>query len=381
MKRIFIVASLLAIVPALVNLASFAQTVTSANPAFIQVLEKETRTVTLYGSNLNLVSSAEVILFGSPVSGVQAGFAGKTLPTLPSPDPTKSQTSLEIKITSSYNPQIRESGDYQLRLKGSKQIDIPASILRIGIYKLHPASVASLTINSGEAETRNPVITLNHTVTGAPTHYRACANALQSYGCINGATWKTYATPVTVEIPQLCNYYTAELQVKNERGGEQEKRAGIEFVKDISPTDQIRASSVYEKTRSAGFTSTSRMLDSNAEGGINVWGDTRNMINLWCRNKNPLLGCKCEFTLFGGKLLKEHFSYGSYQDRWDLSGAQGVPVGPQKGVTFIKKPQVGSRDLTYVIHLWIEGGTQRVEVNMEWLTMGKPCNKTWMDGF
>ncbi len=241
--------------------------------------------------------------------------------------------------------------------------------------------MASLTINSGEAQTRNPVITLNHIVTGAPTHYRACANALQSYGCINGATWKPYAVPVTVQIPQLCNYYTAELQVKNERGGEQEKQAGIGFVKDQDYPEQIRASSVYGQSKSAGFTSTSRMLDSNAEGGIDVWSDATGEVRLWCRNKNPLLGCKCEFVLFSGKLLKEHFTYGQYQDYWDLSGARGLPVGPQKGATFIKRPQVGSRDLTYVIHLWIEGGTQRVEANMQWLTMGRPCNKTWMEGF
>jgi hypothetical protein len=374
------VASLLALVFALGDLAAFAQTVTSANPAYLQVLEKETKSVTLYGSNLNLISSAEVILFGSPVSGVQAGFAGKTLPSLPSVDPTKGLTSLVVQITSNYNPQIRESGDCQLRLKGSKQIDIPTSILRIGIYKLRPAAVTSLRINSGEAETRNPVITLNHTVTGAPTHYRACTNALQSYGCINMATSKPYATPVTVEIPQVCNYYTAELQVMNERGGEQEKQAGISFVKDDDYPEQVRASSAHYYAKNAGFTFTSRMLDSNAEGGINVWPDSAS-INLWCRNKNPLLGCKCEFTLFSGKLLKEHFAYGRYQDYWDLSGAHGLPVGPQKGVTFIKKPPVGSRDLTYVIHLWIEGGTQRVDVKMEWLTMRRPCNKTWMDGF
>ncbi len=70
---------MLVVVLAIADLAALAQTVTSANPTFLPVLEKETKTVTLYGSNLNLVSSAEVILFGSPVSGVQAGFAGKTL--------------------------------------------------------------------------------------------------------------------------------------------------------------------------------------------------------------------------------------------------------------------------------------------------------------
>ena len=88
-----------------------------------------------------------------------------------------------------------------------------------------------------------------------------------------------------------------------------------------------------------------------------------------------------KFVLFSGKLLKEHFTFGQFQDYWDLSGAHGLPVGPQKGATFIKRPQVGSRDLTYVIHLWIEGGTQRVEANMQWLTMGRPCNKTWVEGF
>ena len=374
-------ASLLVVILAVADVAALAQTVTSANPVYVQVLEKETKSVKLYGDRLNLISSAEVVLFGSPLSGVQAVLAGTSLRTLPAIDPIKGQTSLEIKITSNYNPQIRESGDCQLRLKGSKQIDIPTSILRIGIFKLHPASVASLKINSGEAETRNPVITLNHTVTGAPTHYRACPNALGAWGCINGATWKTYATPVTVEIPQLCNYYTAELQVKNERGGEQEKRAGISFIRDEEYPDHIGGCSAYSRAKGTGFTFTSKMLDTNAEGGINCYGDSVNKINLWCRNKNPLLGCKCEFTLFSGKLLKEHFSYGYYQDRWDLSGAQGLPVGPQKGVTFIKRPQVGSRDLTYVVHLWIEGGTQRVEVNMEWLTLKRPCNKTWMDGF
>ena len=378
MKRAFHLVPMFVVVLAIADRVAFAQTVTSANPAFLQVLEKETRSVTLYGSNLNLISSVEVILFGSPVSGVQPGLPSKTFLAL---DPKKGLTSLVIQITSSYNPQIRESGDCQLRLKGTNQVDVPTSILRIGIYKLRPASVASLTINSGEAETRNPVITLNHTVTGAPTHYRACANALQSYGCINGATWKTYATPVTVEIPQLCNYYTAELQVKNERGGEQEKQAGISFLRDEESPEQIRASSVYGYARNAGFTITSRMLDSNAEGGIDVWSDSTGEVRLWCRNKNPLLGCKCEFVLFSGKLLKEHFTFGQFQDYWDLSGAHGLPVGPQKGATFIKRPQVGSRDLTYVIHLWIEGGTQRVEANMQWLTMGKPCHKTWMEGF
>ena len=47
MRRTLIAAPLLAVVVALGVSAALAQTVTSANPAYLQVLEKETKSVTL----------------------------------------------------------------------------------------------------------------------------------------------------------------------------------------------------------------------------------------------------------------------------------------------------------------------------------------------
>ncbi|MCE5228751.1 N-acetylmuramoyl-L-alanine amidase [bacterium] len=71
-------------------------------------------------------------------------------------------------------------------------------------------TVNSFAINNGSPSTTNPVVTLNNTCTGGPTHYMASESS-----SFSGATWKTYATAPTFSLSPTIGTKRVYFKVKN----------------------------------------------------------------------------------------------------------------------------------------------------------------------
>ncbi len=119
--------------------------------------------------------------------------------------------------------------DYQIVIKLARNRDIKSAGGRFSIKPVTetPLVLRDFKINNGAMTTTNPLVTLNHTLQGFATHYRACENSnFQGSNC----GWRAYRPAPTFQLSSGFGTRTVYFQVKNNAGSSRALSDSIELI-------------------------------------------------------------------------------------------------------------------------------------------------------
>jgi hypothetical protein len=85
-------------------------------------------------------------------------------------------------------------------------------------------------------------------------------------------------------------------------------------------------------------------------------------------------GSKCDFILFGGKQLKEGWTFNSYD--WYANCSP-----PKRNYSVDQQPTLGSRDIKFKIHAWADPPDNSCWFSINSITLEGPENARWQDAF
>jgi len=223
---------------------------------------------------------------------------------------------------------------------------------------------------------------LNNTAQGA-SQYRASEK--QDFA---GASWQTYNSAPTFNLSVGNGTKRVYFQVKNAMNQPSNSISDtitLNVPAPPAPTTKqfkIQAGTAYGVAHSRGF--------YFGQTGDMSPGECKmiHMIGYGIKNiaeGTPVSGKRCDFVLFGGRQLNEGWKfidYGSYSEScYDDSGTG------KEGYTINQRPQAGSRNIEFRVHVWTGLGTLNSPINIcEWylesLTLEGPATSaSWEDAF
>ena len=131
-----------------------------------------------------------------------------------------SQTSYDWKVGKHRRGTAPPGGGYKILVKTMDRTskdasDGPFTIVASSPPPQQPPRLTSFKINNGAESTSSRTVTLNHTLIGQATHYRACENSnFQGSNC----NWKTYTPAPQFQLSSDFGTKTVHFQVRNSSG-------------------------------------------------------------------------------------------------------------------------------------------------------------------
>ncbi len=240
-----------------------------------------------------------------------------------------------------------------------------------------PPQIISFQINNGASKTINRTVRLNFTARNA-AKYRASER--QDF---SGASWKSIVANPAFELSQGAGGKTVYIQVKNLHNlKSQLKSDTIRYRPPLPPKEYtIPGGDAYKYAKQHGFKFTIKCNDLNSQCKIFPTKDSTCYLGLSTAGKLKELGAKCDFVLFGGKLLNKGWSFKS-----DYLQTTGCPntIYSRRGHRIDQRPSIGSRTIKYKIHGWVDPTTNPLHscvMYLRTLTLVGPASMHWHDAF
>jgi hypothetical protein len=229
--------------------------------------------------------------------------------------------------------------------------------------------VISLTINNGQSSTNSYSVTLNNTVEGAASHYRASQNPNFA-----GASWQPYTNVPSFTLTGAQGQKNIYFQV----------RAGNDLSNVISDSINISFNTeyripgalAYDYARAHGFNFAAKG-DPPSKLASCFFSKNNDVLFMYTQHVASVpavgagpLGASCLFELFTGKTLNEG---------WRISGAD---IYSSSNYSWNKSISSNTNDASFKIHVDKSAGAMfSADTRLFELVLIGPKNANWEDAF
>jgi hypothetical protein len=223
----------------------------------------------------------------------------------------------------------------------------PRTLPPLGVHQ--PALVVTgFKINNGAENTSSLTVALNNKAQGEPNYWMASESPDFTKNVITGPYSETpqYALSASGGAGQRTVYFRVfKVQADKSLRYSQTMSDTINYTPPVvRVTYVIKAGSAYEHAKNRGFTFTA--VPAAVASYCHIYGVNEGALHVDAVTSR-MTGSKCDFILFGGKQLKEGWTFKSYREHADCAP-------PKRNYSVNQKPTSGSRDITFKAHLWAD---------------------------
>jgi hypothetical protein len=282
-------------------------------------------------------------------------------------------------------------GLFVLSLGAAPSPQVPKPVVRTA------PRITSFKLNNGAASTTSRTVTLNNTVEGQVSEYRASARA----DYLEGSLWKPYSTAPTYELnvdsmtpdwlPDSTKIFHCQIffQVRYKPVGKlpfaSEPIVSVQVFDAIDYIVPAREHTVpvgeaIQYTRNEGYSSSGQAADPNSDCALNAHFDGPLILQTFGK-PIPLIGgtygAKADFKLFEGRRLNPRWKF----KKISVNDTNCSGIGGQRnGYSKLLWPRADTDDITIRLHTWCEGN-HICEVILVTLTLWGPGDGHWKHAF
>lgn len=178
--------------------------------------------------------------------------------------------------------------------------------------------------------------------------------------------WQPYGQTCHCRVGRGIGKRTVYFQVKNNYGISNVKTSTFEV--PSRKLFQINPSKAWHYSQEYGFKFSSTPKDATST--CKMYDETHIIVLL---SPSRPLGSRCDYTLFGGRLLNNGWKFKSY-------GTHPSCYGDGKGYSVDERPKLDRRQIRFRVHLWVNPGNEcRWELTS--LALEGPGDAHWQEAF
>jgi hypothetical protein len=196
--------------------------------------------------------------------------------------------------------------------------------------------------------------------TNNPTHSR-----LSGKSNFSDTNWQPYSQRINCYVGKGIGTRTVYLQLKNNLG--KSKIYNATFIVPSRRNVAILAGSAkrYSQPQGFNFSITPKDVTSKCEMEDNQY--------IILSSPSKIIGSKCDYTLFGNRLINQGWKFKSFQ-------ARDICSGSGKGYSFRERPSLDSRQIRFKVHLWTNPGN-KCSWTLQKIRLEGPGDAHWHEAF
>ena len=278
---------------------------------------------------------------------------------------------------------VQSPAQLQTPPKETQEIDLsPRTLPSRVVFPVAP-QVTGFKINNGAENTSNLTVTLNNKTQGSPDHWMASESHDFTKNVITGPYSETpqYVLSASGGSGQRTVFFKVfKVQTDKSLRYSQTMSDTINYTPPaVRVTYIIKGGSAYEYSKTRGFTFTA--VPAALASYCHIYGVNEGALHVDAVTSR-MSGSKCDFILFGGKQLKEGWTFKSYREHADCAP-------PKRNYSVNPKPASGSRDITFKAHLWAdppmtvvgEPAFNACDYFIDEITLEGPSSPSWQAAF
>ena len=186
---------------------------------------------------------------------------------------------------------------------------------------------------------------------------------------LSDANWNTYYPNVDIRINKGIGRRTIFYQTKNNSGVSDIVSAAIDIPARMLHTIVAGAYKSFAQSKGFYFGVKAGDVTSQCKHPNSVYYQA---IRLECGG--GVTGSRCDYTLFGNRLLNEGWKFKNYASRADVRSPD------DGGYSVNQRPALDGRDITFKVHLW-SVSLKKIEWNLDTLTLEGPGDASPYEAF
>jgi hypothetical protein len=302
-------------------------------------------------------------------------------------NPVRSQTVSNTGSAAFSFAGMAEGEDYRLRIENADNSVSDESNGNFAIKKetLTPVvpkpiqlalAIRDFKLNNGAETTDSPIVTMNHSILGIPTHYRWKNEVMPDW-----SPWIFYAgEEPKASLPESFGEHTIQFQVKNNNGETSPVSDSIRYfaekefemgpgVLNVCPCRFDFSGwkwSVIERS----FPQNLHPNPAEATCADRRAADCYWTIVIEVKQEDYMMvqyGGKSEFEFFAGRQLNEGWSFVRLEYEGQEDNCRGYRI--------TRMPQLGSRDISFRVRVWVDAGCGSCIFKIKKIIVKGPANK------